>query len=142
MASERHTEGTFVNFREGWRGYLFQRRFHSFPFEGSYLLAAVRYALRNPVRAELVERPWDYRWSSAKWFVGDRKDDPLAAPSDMLADIADRRSFLLQEEDSLAEFRQHARTGRPLGSESFLIHLEELTGRALCPKRRGPKPAR
>jgi len=139
-AHRRYTR--FVNFRESWRGYLFQGRFHSFPLEDSYLLAAVRYVLRNPVRAGLVERPWDYRWSSAKWFVGERKDDPLAAPSDMLADITDRRSFLLQDDVSLTELRKHARTGRPLGSESFLMQLEQSTGRALRPKRPGPKPAR
>jgi len=131
-----------VNFREGWRGYLFQGRSHSFPLDGGYLLAAVRYVLRNPVRAGLVRRPWGYRWSSAKWFVGERRDDPLAAPSDMLARITDRRAFLLQDDDSLTEFRKHARTGRPLGSESFLMQLEQSTGRALRPKRRGPKPAR
>jgi putative transposase len=139
-AHRRYTR--YVNFREGWRGYLFQGRFHSFPLGGSYLLAAVRYVLRNPVRAGLVERPWDYRWSSARWFVGERRDDPLAAPSAVLADIADRRSFLLQDDDSLTEFRKHARTGRPLGSESFLMQLEQSTGRALRPKRPGPQPAR
>jgi putative transposase len=140
---EAHRKYTrYVNFREGWRGYLFQGRFHSFPLEGSYLLAAVRYVLRNPVRAGLVRKPWDYRWSSAKWFVGERKGDPLAVPSHMLADIVDRRAFLLQEEDSLAEFRKHARTGRPLGSESFLTQLEQSTGRALRLKRPGPQPTR
>jgi putative transposase len=139
-AHRRYTR--YVNFREGWRGYLFQGRFHSFPLEGSYLLAAVRYVLRNPVRAGVVKRPWDYPWSSAKWFIGERRDDPLATPSDMLADIADRRSFLLQDDDSLTEFRRHTRTGRPLGSESFLVHLERSTGRDLLPKRRGPKPTR
>jgi putative transposase len=136
-AHRRYTR--LVNFREGWRGYLFQGRFHSFPLEGSYVLAAVRYVLRNPVRAGLAKRPWDYRWSSAKWFVGEREDDRLAVRSEMLADIKDRRSFLLEEEDSLGEFRRHARTGRPLGSEAFLAELEQLTGRCLHPRKRGPK---
>ena len=98
-----------VNFREGWRGYLFQGRFHSFPLEGGYLLAAVRYVLRNPVRAGIARSPWDYHWSSAKWFVGEKTHDPLAIPSDMFADIADRRSFLLQEEDCLPDLRGHVR---------------------------------
>ena len=136
-AHRRYTR--YVNFREGWRGYLFQGRFHSFPLEGRYLLAAVRYVLRNPVRVGIARRPWDYQWSSAKWFVGEKAHDPLAIPSDMLADIADRRSFLLQEEDCLPELRGHARTGRPLGSESFLTHLEKLTGRRLLPRKPGPK---
>jgi putative transposase len=138
-AHRRYTR--YINFRQGWRGYLFQGRFHSFPLEGGYLLAAVRYVLRNPVRAGIAERPWDYEWSSAKWFVGDRPDDPLAIPSDMLADITDRRSFLLEEESCLPVLRRHARTGRPLGSRLFLARLEHLTGRRFLPRKPGPKPS-
>jgi len=138
-AHRRYTR--YVNFREGCRGYLFQGRFHSFPLEGSYLLAAVRYVLRNPVRAGITKRPWDYPWSSAKWFVGARPDDPLAVPSDMLADITDRHSFLFQEENCLPILRRHTRTGRPLGSKSFLAHLEQLTGRHFLPRKPGPKPS-
>jgi len=139
-AHRRYTR--YVNFREGWRGYLFQGRFHSFPLEGSYMLAALRYVLRNPVRARLVENPWDYDWSSAKWFVGKGRGDPLAVPSDLFADITDRQSFLLQEENSLPAIRKHTRSGRPLGSDVFISHLEDLTGRVLRPGKRGPKPAR
>ena len=117
-AHRRYTR--YINFREGWRGYLFQGRFHSFPLEDTYLLAAVRYVLTNPVRAGIVDKPWDYPWSSARWFVGQVEYDPLAVQSEMLVDITDRRSFLLREEDSLSEFRKHASTGRPLGSDSFL----------------------
>jgi putative transposase len=84
--------------------------------------------------------PRDYPWSSAKWFVGERERDPLAVPSDMLADITDRRSFLLSEEESLSDFRKHTRTSRPLGSGAFIAHLEQLTGWTLHPQKRGPKP--
>jgi len=120
-AHRRYTR--YVNFREGWRGYLFQGRFHSLPLEGSYLLAAVRYVLRNPVRAGIAKEPWDYEWSSAKWSVGETVDDPLAVQSDMLADITDWRSFLLQEDERVPMLRKHARTGRPLGDKPFLEHL-------------------
>ncbi|MEW5825475.1 MAG: transposase [Candidatus Bipolaricaulota bacterium] len=137
-AHRRYTR--FVNFREGWRGYLFQGRFHSYPLDGTRLLCAVRYVLRNPVRAGLVANAWDYRWSSAGWFVGERAGDPLAVHCEMLGDIVDRRAFLLEEEDSLAELRKHARTGRPLGSESFIRELEQRTGRVLSPRKRGRKP--
>jgi len=55
--SEAHRRYTrYINFREGWGGYMFQGRFHSFPLEGDYLLAAVRYVLRNPVRAGIVRK--------------------------------------------------------------------------------------
>lgn len=138
-AHRRYTRS--INFREGWRGYLFQGRFHSFPLEAGYVLAAVRYVQRNPVRAGIVSNPWDYRWSSAAWFVGEKSTDPLAVPSDSLSDIGDRRAFLSQEEASVSLFRKHARTGRPLGGDAFVERLEQLTGRVLRPRKRGRKPA-
>ena len=54
-----------VNFREGWRGHLWQGRFASYPLEGPYLRAAARDIEQNPVRAGLAVRPWEYPWSSA-----------------------------------------------------------------------------
>jgi len=47
-----------INFREGWRGYLWQGRFASFVMQRRHALAAVRYVERNPVRAGLVRRAW------------------------------------------------------------------------------------
>ena len=40
-----------VNFREGWRGHLWQGRFASFVLDEPYLLTAARYVELNPVRA-------------------------------------------------------------------------------------------
>ena len=45
-----------INFREQWRGYLWQGRFASFIMDEPYLLAAARYVELNPVRAKLVDR--------------------------------------------------------------------------------------
>ena len=42
-----------------------------------HFIAAVRYTERNPVCTGLVERPWDYPWSSARYRVGVVKNDPL-----------------------------------------------------------------
>jgi len=54
-----------INFREGWRGHLWQGRFASFAMDERYLLRAARYAELNPVRAKLCRMPWRWRWSSA-----------------------------------------------------------------------------
>ena len=62
-AHRRYTR--MVNFREGWRGHLWQERFHSYPMDEHHLLAAVRYVEMNPVRAGLVQKPEDWEWSSA-----------------------------------------------------------------------------
>ena len=56
-----------VNLREDWRGHLWQARFHSFAMDENHLLACARLVELNPVRARLVQRPGDWRWSSAAW---------------------------------------------------------------------------
>src|SRR5271157_3472784 len=53
-----------INFREGWREYLWQGRFASFVMDKDHLLTAARYVEFNPVRAGLVQAPSRYRWSS------------------------------------------------------------------------------
>jgi REP-associated tyrosine transposase len=138
-AHRRYTR--YINFREGWRGYLFQGRFHSCPLDGNHLLAAVRYVLRNPVHAKIAERPWDYMWSSARWLVGLADSDKLATDSNLFDDIRDWRSFLAAHDDLAPSIRIHTRTGRPLGDEQFIDRLESLTGRALRPRKRGPRPS-
>ena len=63
-----------INFREKWRGYLWQGRFASFIMDEAYLLAAARYVELNPVRAELVPNAEEWPWSSAQGaFVGPRR---------------------------------------------------------------------
>jgi len=63
-----------VNFREGWRGHLWQGRFSSFPLDENYLLAVARYIERNPVRAGIVEKAWEYPWSSASAHLAEKND--------------------------------------------------------------------
>lgn len=136
-AHRRYTR--HINYREGWRGYLFQGRFHSCPLDGTYLLAAVRYVLRNPVRAGMVNQPWDYCWSSARWQVGLDRSDKLAVDSGLLDDIEDWKSFLAVLDNSESDIRKHTQTGRPLGNDQFLKRLESMTGRTLRRQKRGPK---
>jgi putative transposase len=55
-----------INFREQWRGHLWQERFASFPMDNRYLLATARYIEMNPVAANLVRNPGEYPWSSVR----------------------------------------------------------------------------
>ena len=140
-AHERYTRR--INFREKWRGYLWQGRFASFVMDESYLLAAARYVELNPVRAGLVADPRDWPWSSARAHLSGR-DDCLVKVAPLLAMIADWHAFLNSAipEEELSDLRRHGRTGRPLGNERFLERLEEMVGRVLKPRKRGPKPKR
>ena len=120
-----------VNFRQGVRGYLFQGRFHSCPLDEPHLVSAVRYVERNPVRAGLVHRAWEYGWSSARYHVGLRKTDPILSDAEELAGIRDWRELLSSDPAELATLRQMSRTGRPCGSGEFIRWAERVTGRRL-----------
>ena len=62
---------TYFNKKHRRTGSLFEGRFKSQLVEKeSYLLELARYTVLNPVRAKMVERPEDYRWSSYRAMVG------------------------------------------------------------------------
>ncbi|MFZ5800819.1 MAG: transposase [Candidatus Omnitrophota bacterium] len=130
-----------INFREGWRGYLWQGRFLSFPINERHLYAAVRYVERNPVRAGLVRRAEDYPWSSASAHVN-KTEAPLLTGFYLLQEIKDWRQYLSgeDEKDRLMLFRRHGQTGRPLGDSAFINYLERKLGIELHKKKPGPKP--
>ena len=61
----------YVNAREWRSGTLWESRYKSSPIETeAYLLACGRYVELNPVRAGMVERPEQYRWSSYRARAG------------------------------------------------------------------------
>ena len=136
-AHRRYTR--HVNFRKGWRGHLWQERFHSFVMDEEYLLATVRYIERNPVAARLCRHPADWKWSSA--FAHLRgKDDDLVRVRPMLERVDDWEAYLTDNNVGEHEaIEQHTRTGRPLGAAEFIARLEMATGKELAPKRPGPK---
>jgi putative transposase len=131
-----------VNFRQGWRGHLWQGRFASFVMDEPYLLAAARYVELNPVRAKLVLAPSQYRWSSARAHLKG-KDDGLVRVAPLLELAGGWRRLLTSalSEEQLQEFRQHERTGRVLGDEEFQRRLEKQLGRVLRRQKPGPKKA-
>ena len=132
-----------VNFREGWRGYLWQGRFASFVMDEKHLLACVRYVELNPVRGRLTADPWSYRWSSARSHDTGHDDD-LVKVKPLLDMVGDWRKFLSEEptEAESEEIRRHERTGRPLGDDKFVGSIEKLLGRVVRKMRPGPKPGK
>ncbi len=130
-----------INLREGWRGHLWQERFHSFPLDEPHLAAAARYVERNPVRAGLTKRPEDWAWSSARAHL-DGRDDGLVRVAPLIARFPDWRAYLGDDLDAAAlnRLRRHGRSGRPLGSERFIAKLEADLGRRIGTGRRGRPP--
>jgi putative transposase len=70
----RQVNGVYTqryNRRHGKVGHLFQGRFKAVLVDRDpYLLEVCRYVDLNPVRAKLVRRPQDWRWSSYRAHVG------------------------------------------------------------------------
>ena len=131
-----------VQARRKRSGHFWQGRFGAVAMDEDYLAAALRYVALNPVRARLVGRAQDWRWSSTRAQLRGRNDgltalqpikDRFPRFADLLATEADPELF-----DRL---RAAESIGRPLGSDRFLARLERRTGRTLKPAKRGPKPA-
>lgn len=129
-----------VNSRNDWSGYLWQGRFASFPMDEAHLYLAARYVELNPVRAGLVEKAWQYRWSSAAAHVTGQ-DDALVRVGPLLNMFGEWEKYLAVDldENETDKIRRHVQTGVPLGSDSFINGIEEKLGRNFQPAKRGPK---
>jgi putative transposase len=73
-AGLRHLNGRYAqwtNWCRGERGHLFRERFNSVLVESvSHAFESYRYIAMNPVRAGVVARPEDWRWSSYAALLG------------------------------------------------------------------------
>jgi putative transposase len=139
-AHRRYTR--HVNARENWNGFLWQGRFASFPMDEPSLLASARYVELSPVRAKLVRRARDWRWSSARAHLSGR-DDALVQVKPLRERAGAWAAFLGEglEDEEYEAIRRCERTGRPLGSPAFIRRLEKKLGRVLARQKPGPKPA-
>jgi putative transposase len=136
---------SYWNARQSSTGHVWQGRFYSCPLGESHLWAALRYVELNPVRAGIVPAAELWRWSSAAAHCGVVVPDPLLemqrwgkrwTASEWGQSLADAQSPA--DESAL---RQSTHTGRPLGTQEFVAGLEQLTERALAP-RKGGRPKR
>jgi putative transposase len=123
-------------------GHFWQGRFGAVAMDEAHLAAALRYISLNPVRARLVERALDWKWSSTRAHLRG-KDDGLTAREAVRDIIADFAGLLASapEQDLFDSLRAAESIGRPLGSDRFLGRIERQTGRVLKPGKRGPKPS-
>lgn len=125
-AHVRHTRR--INYREGWKGHLWQSRFGSSVLDENHLLAATRYVERNPVRAGIVKEAWEYPWSSAAFHIGKVQEAGIISSDKMLQElIGDWKTYLKEkDEDSfVASVRRESFVNRPLGDSVFINVLEE-----------------
>ena len=131
-----------IHAREKRTGHFWQGRFGCVAMDEPHLLAALRYVALNPVRARLVARPQDWRWSSVHALLDPARGDGITDTAPVLGRVPDFAALLQTGEDaSLSEALRRAESvGRPLGDSSFLDRVEAMLGRNPKPGKRGPKP--
>ena len=124
-AHRRYTR--YINFKHGWRGYLWQGRFSSYPMDDAYLYEAVRYVELNPVRAGICGHPADYRWSSARQRVGrdSAGDYKTGSLNQMIGDWEAYWTEGLAKYEITRKFEENELAQRPLGN---LPALKTATG--------------
>ena len=113
-------------------GHVWQGRFKSFPIqEDGHLLTALRYVLRNPVRAGLVEHAMDWPWSSLR-FPSLSDPLPVETPSEWVQWI-DQPLF----DHELGTLRTCVNRQQPYGTEDWQAKIVATLGLESTMRKRG-----
>jgi putative transposase len=133
-------------------GTLWEGRYRAAPIDSeSYFLACCRYIELNPVRARMVRRPREYRWSSYRSHAHGAAD-ALVAGHDLYDRLgrtpAERqigyRALFRDALDAgfIDELRAATNGGWALGDARFKREIANALGRRVAPLPRGrpPKP--
>ncbi|MGO8989532.1 MAG: transposase [bacterium] len=132
----------YFNRKYGRTGHLFQGRYKGIIVDkDSYLIPLSRYVHLNPVRARVVERPEQYRWSSYPGYIGKGKQHEWMEYAWILSQFGSRR---LKAKRKYREYTEEAlkkkvesplknlRSQVILGGEEFVKAIKGLlTGKAL-----------
>lgn len=109
-------------------GHLYQDRYKSFPVESNeYCQTLIRYVEQNPLRAKLVTRAEDWRWSSLwrreKGSVAQQRllaSLPIDLPDNYLASVNQDLN-----EETLSELRGSVNKGKPYGKDEWVETMVE-----------------
>lgn len=123
------------NARHRRSGTLWQGRFNSCLVDSDgYLLTVCRYIELNPVRAAMVHRPEDYRWSSVHTHLGTARD-PLITPHPLYLALGSTREARTQAyrhwlaagigARELDDIRRYIAQQRVLGDVRFQAMVEK-----------------
>jgi putative transposase len=122
----------YYNAGHGRSGHLWQNRYFACSLGPGHLWAALAYVEMNPVRARLVERPGDYRWSSAAAHLG-KPDTSRMVDMEWWRREYDGKDWEQtlggSDGDQSALLRRCTYAGRPFGDEEFVNAISEQFGR-------------
>jgi len=133
----RHINGIYTqrfNRKHHVDGQLFRGRYKAILVDAdNYLLEIVRYIHRNPVRADIVKHPQDYRWSSHRGYIYKSSGDKWLNRDFVWEMLDHNRSrqinafvdFMKQEEsEEIQDFYAKKNTPSFLGSDKFIEKIK------------------
>jgi hypothetical protein len=139
--SMRHLNGVYTqryNRRHKCDGQLFRGRYKSILIDtDKYLLQAVRYIHRNPLKAGLVENISDYTWSSHKGYVSVAKKWDWLHKNHVLTLLSKNRKdwiryyrkwVAVDTEDEVGHAIGRVKWPACLGSQEFIDRIREKYG--------------
>ena len=138
----------YMNRQEQRSGTLWESRYKSSPIQTeAYLLGCLRYVELNPVRARMVRRPEDYRWSSYGQRVGQSEQFPWLDTEPCFEGLGDATQVRASR---YAEFvrsaippgewemiRSALVRGQLTGSEQIVDEVEAIIGRRIEHRQQG-----
>lgn len=137
----------YSNRSYGTSGTLWEGRYKgSLIQEETYLLICMRYIELNPVRADMVKHPREYRWSSYRANAEGRQNS-VVTPHALYLALARRGQERKQayralfkahiDEERIEEIGAAWQTGTPLGNDRFKIEIEAKLKTKVGQARRG-----
>ena len=117
-----HTQRWHAHRHSTGQGHVYQGRFKSFPIQDDlHFITVCRYVERNALRANLVSKAEEWRWSSLwRWAIGTAKDKqmlsawPVRRTANWIEYVNEPQS-----DAELTAIRRSVNRGCPMGDESW-----------------------
>jgi putative transposase len=137
----------YINYTYGTSGSIWEGRFKaSLINDEEYLLTCMRYIELNPVRANMVCLPAEYRWSSYCVNAQGCMNE-LVTPHSIYLKLGQQREErftaykamfdIYLDKDVIGRIRNSCQTGTPLGNDYFRAMIEQKLRRKVGQARRG-----
>lgn len=137
----------YINYSYKRSGTLWEGRYKASLIQSEqYLLTCMRYIELNPVRANMVDRPEDYKWSSYRANACGAKDDlliphieydALGANSESRQEAYRALFYAQLDPEMLAEVRTSLNGELVTGTGRFKAEIETMLGRQVQMGKRG-----
>lgn len=117
-----------INRQKGWSGNLWQQRYFACALDDPHMWLAIRYVEQNSIRAGIVVKAEDYKWSSAAYHCGLR-DDPVIVHNDKIMGMFDGWSEVVNQvidDEKQKTIRTRTYKGIPLGDDRFTKRIFKM----------------